>query len=160
MQSWHSSVWYYAQSRHPLSEASTYFECRPEPPRAPLTGRRRWHLECSEDAVPPRLSGELNQDQKVSKNRDELTTSSSRFGPSARAGSLVCTSPELSYEIITREMYQTSQGSTTSRSAVLVDHNTTSALIMNPITAGLAGLGMILACIAALVRGRVMHGVG
>lgn len=92
------------------------------------------------------------------KRRNELTKFSSSFGSSARAGSLVCTSPELSYEILTREMYQASQGSYTSRSAVLVDHNTTSALIMNPITAGLAGLGMILACIAALVRGRVMHG--
>lgn len=30
---------------------------------------------------------------------------------------------------------------------------------MNPIAAGLTGLAMILACVAALVRGRVIHGV-
>jgi hypothetical protein len=41
----------------------------------------------------------------------------------------------------------------------MVDTKTTSALILNPITCGLAGLAMILAPIAALLSGRVVHGV-
>lgn len=56
-------------------------------------------------------------------------------------------------------MYQQSSNSYTSREATLVDHNTTSALILNPIAAGLAGLAMILACVSAMLKGRVMHGV-
>lgn len=86
---------------------------------------------------------------------------STRFQGSQRtsSGTLICTPVELSYEILTREMYRTNSGSYTSRAATLVDHNTTSALIMNPIAAALAGLAMILAPIAALLQGRVIHGV-
>jgi len=72
-------------------------------------------------------------------------------------GSLLCTPTELSYEIITSEPYQDPSGSFSSRPSVLVDHNTTSALILNPIACGLAGLVMILAPIAALLSGRVIH---
>jgi hypothetical protein len=71
----------------------------------------------------------------------------------------VCTPTELSYEILTTEQYQAPNGMYTFRPTTLIDHNTTSALILNPIAAGLAGLGMLLACIAALVKGRVIHGV-
>jgi hypothetical protein len=74
-------------------------------------------------------------------------------------GAVACTPTELSYEILTSEPYQTSSGSYTSRSSVLVDTHTTGALILNPIACGLAGLVMILAPIAALVSGRVVHGV-
>lgn len=72
---------------------------------------------------------------------------------------LMCTPTELSYEILSSEQYQNPSGSYSFRSVVIVDHNTTSALIMNPIAAGLAALAMMLAPIAALLRGRVMHGI-
>jgi hypothetical protein len=70
-----------------------------------------------------------------------------------------CTPTELGYEILTSQQYQQSSGSYTFRPSVAVDHNTTGALILNPIAAGLAGLAMVLAPIAALVSGRIVHGV-
>jgi hypothetical protein len=87
----------------------------------------------------------------------DLRRSSSRFP--RPYGAVACTPTELSYEILTSEPYQTSSGWYSSRSSVLVDTHTTGALILNPIACGLAGLVMILAPIAALVSGRVVHGV-
>lgn len=87
----------------------------------------------------------------------DLLRTSSRFP--RPFGTVACTPTELSYEILTAEPYQTSSNSYTFRSSVLVDTKTTGALILNPIACGLAGLVMILAPIAALVSGRVVHGV-
>jgi hypothetical protein len=70
---------------------------------------------------------------------------------SAAVNAARCSSYSLGFSIVTN--------SYTFRSSVLVDTKTTGALILNPIACGLAGLVMILAPIAALVSGRVVHGV-
>lgn len=87
----------------------------------------------------------------------DLPRTSSRFP--RPYGTVACTPTELSYELLTSEPYQSSSNSYTSRPIVLVDTKTTGALILNPISCGLAGLVMILAPIAALLNGRVVHGV-
>jgi hypothetical protein len=82
-----------------------------------------------------------------------------RSGGNLPVRAVRCTPTELSYEILSSQQYQQSNGWYSSRPIVVVDHNTTSALALNPIAAGLAALAMILAPIAALLRGRVVHGV-
>lgn len=89
----------------------------------------------------------------------DLLTHTLRSGSNLPVRAVRCTPTELSYEILTAQPYQQSNGWYSSRTTTVVDHNTTSALILNPIAAGLAGLAMILAPIAALLSGRVVHGV-